>query len=373
MDVYNAFLQGDLHDEVYMTLPEGFSSQGESPGSVCRLIKSLYGLKQASRQWNLKLSEALIQSGFTQSSCDHSLFIQRVNTNIVVILVYVDDMLIASDDLTLIQDTKDKLQQAFKINDLGPLKLFLGMEFSRSKEGIIMNQRKYAMELISDMGISGAKPASTPLYLNKKLTTKEYDDISGVFGDDELTDKESYQKLIGKLLYLTFTRLDICYGVQTLSQFMQRPKISHMEAGLRIVRYIKNQPGLGILLSSRKSEHMQAYCDADWGACPNTRKSVTRFLVKHGDSLISWKSKKQSTVSRSSAESEYRSMATTVSEIIQSGLIETQFLGTREEQADIMTKGLGRPQHEILLSKLGVFNIFATTSLRGSIGDRKIG
>ncbi|XP_059281293.1 uncharacterized mitochondrial protein AtMg00810-like [Lycium ferocissimum] len=225
-------------------------------------------------------------------------------------------MLIAGDDLTLIQDTKDKLQQAFKIKDLGPLKFFLGMEFSRSKEGIIMNQRKYAMELISDMGISGAKPASTPLDLNQKLTIKEYDDISGVFGDDELTDKESYQKLIGKLLYLTLTRPDICYGVQTLSQFMQRPKKSHMEAGLRIVRYIKNQPGLGILLSNRKSEHMQAYCDADWGACPNTRKSVTGFLVKHGDSLISWKSKKQSTVSRSSAESEYRSMATTVSEIV---------------------------------------------------------
>jgi len=103
MDVYNAFLQGDLNEEVYMSLPEGFSSQGETSGMVCRLVKSLYGLKQASRQWNVKLTDALIDFGFNQSSLDHSLFIKRHHAQIVVILVYVDDMLVAGSDLVLIE------------------------------------------------------------------------------------------------------------------------------------------------------------------------------------------------------------------------------------------------------------------------------
>ncbi|XP_047259635.1 uncharacterized mitochondrial protein AtMg00810-like [Capsicum annuum] len=166
------------------------------------------------------------------------------------------------------------------------------------------------------MGLSGAKLVATPLDMNTKLTPVEHAKISGLDGDEELADKETYQKLVGKLLYLTLTRPDICYGVQTLSQYMQQPKRSHMKGGLIIVRYIKNQPGLGILMSNKQSNNLQAFCDTDWGACPNTRRPVTGFLVKHGDTLIAWKSKKQSTVSRSSAEAEYRSMASTVAEII---------------------------------------------------------
>ena len=131
MDVYNAFLQGDLHEEVYISLPEGFSSQGETSGMVCRLVKSLYGLKQASRQWNVKLTDALVDLGFNQSSLDHSLFIKKHHTQIIVILVYVDDMLIAGNDLVLIEHTKQELHARFKIKDLGILRYFLGIEFNR--------------------------------------------------------------------------------------------------------------------------------------------------------------------------------------------------------------------------------------------------
>lgn len=229
MDVYNAFLQEDLHDEIYIELPQGFVSQGET--KVCRLIKSLYGLKQAPRQWNAKMTEALLRFEFNQSKFDHSLFINKLEKGTTIVLVYVDDMLINGDNLELKEETKKALQLAFKIKDLGELKYFLGIEFARSDQGILMHQRKYTLDLISELGISAARPSTTPMECNLKLTTKKYNDH--VFGkstiDDELLeDKGAYQRLIGKLLYLTVTRPNIAFSIQTLSQYLQQPKISHM-------------------------------------------------------------------------------------------------------------------------------------------------
>nr|XP_016468589.1 PREDICTED: uncharacterized mitochondrial protein AtMg00810-like [Nicotiana tabacum] len=198
------------------------------------------------------------------------------------------------------------------MKDLGNLKYFLGIEFARSKEGINMHKRKYALEFISKDGLSAAKHTSTPIDTtpidtNIKLTSTINDKVictKSQVEKDLLVDQATYQRLIGKLLYLTVTRHDISFGVQTLSQFLQQHKQSHMTATLRIVRYIKNQPGRGILLSSKTSNVVTAYCDVDWAACPITRRSVTCFLIKIGDSLGSWKSKKQITFSRSSAEVE---------------------------------------------------------------------
>ncbi|XP_069150530.1 uncharacterized mitochondrial protein AtMg00810-like [Solanum lycopersicum] len=315
LDIYNAFLQGDLHDDVYMQLPEGFHTQGES-GLVCELVKSLYGLKQASRQWNLKLSEALLESDFVQSSLDHSLFIKRKGSDMVVILVYVDDMLVTGSNLRLIEHTKAILHKAFKIKDLGELKFFWGMEFSRSVKGILMNQMKYALKIISDLGLGNAKPAWTPLEANIKLTIQELDCLTGELDDELSKDKEQYQRLIGKMLYLTMTRLDIFYSIQTFSQFLHQPKRSHWEVAVRVMKYIKREPGLGILLSSKRVNKLNVYCDADWAACPNTRRLVSGFLAKHGETLLSWKSKKQNVVSRSSAKAEYKSMTNAISELV---------------------------------------------------------
>ncbi|KAF3614676.1 hypothetical protein FXO38_35522 [Capsicum annuum] len=170
MDVYNAFLNGDLTDEVYMELPQGFASQGEN--SICRLTKSLYGLKQTPRQWNTKLSEVLLRSQFVQSQYDPSLYIRRTQERITLVLVYVDDMLITGDSLKLIEDAKVMLQQSFKMKDLGELRFFLGIEFARSSKGILMHQRKYTLELLSELGLTAAKPVVTPMDYNAKLTSK---------------------------------------------------------------------------------------------------------------------------------------------------------------------------------------------------------
>ncbi|XP_059290836.1 uncharacterized mitochondrial protein AtMg00810-like [Lycium ferocissimum] len=229
MDVYNAFLQGHLHDEIYIDMPQGFHNQGEN--LVCRLILEI----------------------------------------------------------------KTALQNAFKMKDLGKLKYFLGIEFARSSKGITMNKRKYALELISEARLATSKPANTPIDINVKLTSRQYDETfkdKVCIGEDPSTDQ-----------------------IETFSQFLQDPKKSPIDAALRIVRYIKKQPGQGLLLSSKFRNEITAFCDVDWASCPITRRSITGFMIKFGDSLVSWKSKKRTIVSRRSAESEYRSMTTTVAEL----------------------------------------------------------
>ncbi|GAV89144.1 hypothetical protein CFOL_v3_32563, partial [Cephalotus follicularis] len=290
------------------------------------------------------------------------------------------------------------------------------IEVARSSLGLVLNQRKYALELISEAGLSGGKPTGTPIEQNAKLTTIEYDagtsdSKKAAENDPKIDDVAGYQRLVGRLIYLTITRPDISYSVQILSQFMHAPKQSHMEAALRVLRYLKNKPGLGILISSRSEMKLTAYCDSDWAACPMSRKSLTGFCVKLGDSLVSWKTKKQATVSRSSAEAEYRAMASATCEIIwilgllkdlnvkglepvslfcdnkaalhiaanpiyhertkhieidchlirekvQQHVIKTEHIQTQEQPADILTKALGKTQHQYLLHKLGVLNIY---------------
>lgn len=251
MDVSNAFLQGDLHEDVYMDLPLGFHRKGDH--KVCKLQKSLYGLKQASRQWNIKFTDALLKEGYCQSAHDHSLFTRKHGGDLVVLLVYVDDLLITGTSSTMIAEAKSTLHQHFKMKDLGKLRYFLGIEVMQSKDGILLNQRKYALQLIADTGLSGAKPISTPVEFNHKFTSLVFDQHTGDNSDPELDDATAYQKLIGKLIYLTITRPDIAFGVQTLSQFMQHPKVSHWDAALRIVRYIKKSPGLGVFFEKRRS------------------------------------------------------------------------------------------------------------------------
>uniref|UniRef100_A0A3Q7JAE1 Reverse transcriptase Ty1/copia-type domain-containing protein n=1 Tax=Solanum lycopersicum TaxID=4081 RepID=A0A3Q7JAE1_SOLLC len=183
----------------------------------------------------------------------------------------------------------------------------------------VTHETKHILHLhfkIKDLGelrLSGVRPYLTPLETNMKLTSADYmQDAS----DELFTDINQYQRLIGKLLYLTNTRPDIAFSVQCLSKFMEKPTLSHWNAALKVVKYVKTAPGLGILMSSDKQAQLTGFCDADWAACPNTRRSVTGYLLKYGKSLIAWKSKKQNIVSKSSAEAEYRSLATLTAEVV---------------------------------------------------------
>ncbi|XP_031256829.1 uncharacterized protein LOC116114826 [Pistacia vera] len=212
----------------------------------------------------------------------------------VAVLVYVDDIVITGSSSELIANTKQLLHSHFKLEDLGLLRYFLGLEVARSVKGITICQRKYALEFISTTGLSGARPSLIPLDQHKKFTSSDYDKQFAISKDPLLPDAAIYQQLIGKLLYL----------------------LSHMQVALKIVKYIKHAPGLGLFFPSDNTIQLNAYCDSNWASCLLTRRSVTGFCVFLGNSLVSWKSKKQVTVSSSSSEAKYRAMASTKCEIV---------------------------------------------------------
>ena len=162
LDVNNAFLHDDSHEEVYMTPPPGVTAD---PNKVCKLVKSLYGLKQASRQWYAKLTTLLTSNGYLHAHSDHSLFTKHNGHHFTLLLVYVDDVILAGNSLHEFNNIKDMLHSSFKIKDLGRLKYFLGLEVAHSSKGISLCQRKYCIDLLTDSGMIGAKPMSTQLTL----------------------------------------------------------------------------------------------------------------------------------------------------------------------------------------------------------------
>lgn len=237
LDVHNAFLNGDLEEDIYMKLPPGITIKGEShknSGSstmkVCKLQKSLYGLKQASRQWNTKLTKFLTNIGFIQSKHDYSLFTKRTTNSYITLLVYVDDILLGGTNIAEIEKVTLLLKQQFKIRDLGQPKYFLGVEISRSNQGIYLCQRKYALEIIEENGLLGCKPLTIPMEQNHKLSKEQ---------GEPLKSSTNYRKIVGKLIYLTFTRPGISYAVNVLSQYMQAPTEEHLQAAYRVIKYLK--------------------------------------------------------------------------------------------------------------------------------------
>ncbi|GKV50014.1 hypothetical protein SLEP1_g56732 [Rubroshorea leprosula] len=247
LDVNNAFLQGDLHEEVYMKIPQGFTCNQSN--KVCRLRKSLYGLRQASRNWFEKFTTSLEAVGFKQSKADYSLFTLAIADSFVAVLIYVDDIVITGNDGARIATLKHYLHSAFSIKDLGPLKYFLGIEVARTTEGIVLSQRKYALDILTESGMLGAKPSSFPMEQHHRL---------GLASGSPIPDPSQYRRL------------------------------EHFDAAMKVLRYVKNSPGQGMLLSSSSHPHLVAYCDANWAGCPRTRRSTT---------------------------AEYRAMASTVSEL----------------------------------------------------------
>ncbi|XP_031093250.1 uncharacterized protein LOC115997965 [Ipomoea triloba] len=244
--------------------------------------------------------------GFKQSIPNNSLFTKGKGHSFVALLVYVDDIVVASSDLEIVQEVKQQLNANFQIKDLGPLKYFLGLEVARQKKGIAVCQRKYALELLDDTGFTNSKPVHSPTVPSHKLSRNE---------GEPLADNTQYRRIIGRLLYLTITRPDISFATQQLSQFLDNPTHLHLQAAHRVLRYIKAAPGQGLFFPSSSDLQLKAFSDSDWGACVDTRKSVTGFCIFLGNALVSWKSKKQATVSKSSSEAEYRALAATTCEV----------------------------------------------------------
>ncbi|RVX14106.1 Retrovirus-related Pol polyprotein from transposon TNT 1-94 [Vitis vinifera] len=373
LDIKNAFLHGDLAEEVYMEQPPGFVAQGES-GLVCRLRRSLYGLKQSPRAWFSRFSSVVQEFGMLRSS-----------------------------DQDGIQKLKQHLFTHFQTKDLGKLKYFLGIEIAQSSSGVVLSQRKYALDILEETGMLDCKPVDTPMDPNVKLVPGQ---------GEPLGDPGRYRRLVGKLNYLTITRPDISFPVSVVSQFLQSPCDSHWDAVIRILRYIKSTPGQGVLYENRGHTQVVGYTDADWAGSPTDRRSTSGYCVFIGGNLISWKSKKQDVVARSSAEAEYRAMALATCELIwlrhllqelrfgkdeqmklicdnqaalhiasnpvfhertkhievdchfirekiASGCVATSFVNSNDQLADIFTKSLRGPRIKYICNKLGAYDVYA--------------
>ncbi|XP_057535495.1 uncharacterized mitochondrial protein AtMg00810-like [Amaranthus tricolor] len=233
------------------------------------------------------------------------MFTKRDGNDFTVIVAYVDDLLISGSNRFIISHIKSQLHQAFTIKDLGDLKFFLGIEVHRTSEGILLNQRKYILDLLRDTKMENFKFSPFSLPKGLKLSTL----VGGLLA-------EIYRRLIGKLLYLNMTRPDISYSVHQLSQFLSAPRAPHFAAALHVLKYLKVSLNTGLFYNSNIDFQLQAYSDADWGTCAYSGKSLTGYCVFLGQSLISWKTKKQKVTSKSSTEAEYRSMSQTTSELV---------------------------------------------------------
>ncbi|XP_021621510.1 uncharacterized mitochondrial protein AtMg00810-like [Manihot esculenta] len=204
-------------------------------------------------------------------------------------------------------EVKSALHSKFTIKDLGFLKYFLGLEVARSSTATLLSQTKYISDILRDAGMHSCKPASFPLPEGLHLSL----DIGDILPDPHL-----YRRLIGRLLYVNLTWPDLSYAVQHLSQFMHQPRKPHWEAAMHVLRYLKGTIHQGLCFPVTATMPLTAYCDSDWASCPFSRKSLTRLCIFFSSSLVSWKTKKQPTVSKSSAEAEYRAMASIVCELL---------------------------------------------------------
>jgi reverse transcriptase-like protein len=275
-DVKNAFLHGELQEEVYMEAPPGFTSEF-SNREGCRLKKALYGLKQSPRAWFGRFTSAMRRFGYRQSHSDHTLFLRKRGGKITCLIIYVDDMIITGDDKVEIENLKRKLFQEFEMKDLGRLKYFLGIEVLRSNKGIFISQRKYVLDLLAETGMMDCKPIETPMMMNHGLQILE---------GAEFADRMQYQRLVGKLIYLAHTRPDIAYAVGVVSRFMHKPRVQHMEAVLRIPRYLKGTSGRGVLYQKHGHLDLTAYTDADWAGDRDDRKSTSGYFTLVGGNLV---------------------------------------------------------------------------------------
>jgi histone deacetylase 1/2 len=308
LDVQNAFLHGLLEEEVYMRQPPGYVDK-DKPNWVCKLDKALYVLKLAPRAWYARLCAKLVSLGFIPSKGDTSLFYYHKGQHTIFVLVYVDDIIVASSSKEATYGLLKDLERDFALKDLGDLHYFLGIEVKRSREGLILSQARYATDIVQRAGMAKCKAVTTPLASSEKLSITDGVKLSS-------DDATRYRSVVGALQYLTLTRPDISFSVNKVCQFLHAPTTTHWSAVKRILRYVQGSLNLGLKFRPSHSMIVSAFSDADWAGCPDDRRSTGGFAVFLGPNLISWCAKKQATVSRSSTEAEYKALANATAEVM---------------------------------------------------------
>lgn len=399
IDVTTAFLNGELEEEVYMKQPEGFIKRGKEH-LVCKLKRSIYGLKQSPRCWNSVLDDQLKKMGFVQSESDPCIY--RAKEEMFIIGVYVDDIVLATKKEKKLNDVKQALAKRFDIKDMGKLHYFLGMKVIHNTEAnkVWIGQPAYTQNILQKFGMENAKPVKTPVDTSTKLVKATE--------VEESVDQRLYQSAVGSLLYLSVgTRPDIAYAVSNVAKFASHPTTKHWTEVKRIMRYLKGTSNLGLLYSKNASSECVGYSDSDWGGDLDDRKSTSGYFFQISGGPVSWRSKKQSCVALSTAEAEYMALASAgqeavwmrqltaelcgspmdkltlfednqsaiqmtknpqfhgrtkhieikyhfIRELVSNKVVQLQYCPTEEMIADMLTKGLSSDQFSRLLRLAGV-------------------
>ena len=306
MDVKSAFLNGDLEEVVYVKQPPGFIDE-RHPEYVCRLNKALYGLKQAPRAWYDTLTSHLLNNGFSRGAIDSTLFILREKGNILLVQIYVDDIIFGSTDEKLCKKFSEIMSKEYEMSMMGELTFFLGLQIKQTSDGIFISQEKYVNDLLKKFGFSSTSSMKTPMAAPINLDS----DLNGTS-----VDTTTYRGMVGSLMYLTASRPDIMFATCFCARYQSNPKKSHMDAVRRIFRYLKGSPSLGLWYPKGSGLDLMGYSDSDHAGCKIDRKSTTGGCHFLGGKLVSWTSKKQTSVSTSTAEAEYVAAASCCAQIL---------------------------------------------------------
>jgi len=283
MDVKSAFLNGPLSELVYVEQLPGFEDP-KYPNHAYKLHKALYGLKQAPRAWYECLKDFLLKNDFVMGKADSTLFTHKVDKDIFICQIYVDDIIFGSTDEKFCEEFSRIMTKRFEMSMMGELKFFLGFQIKQLKEGTFLCQTKYTSDMLKKFDMDDAKPIKTPMSLNGHLDLNE---------DDKPVDQKVYRSMIGSLLYLCASRPDIMLSVCMCASFQANPRECHLMAIKRILRYLVHTPNLGLWYTKGSTFNLLGYSDLDYAGCKVDRKSTTGTCQFLGRSLVSWSSKKQ--------------------------------------------------------------------------------
>ena len=310
LDVRSAYLHAPIECDVYVAQPEGYVEYSKNGTKLAwKLLRSLYGLKQSGRNWHGLLRDFLLQNHFVSSVVDPCVYIKKNNDGTTILLVWVDDMILAASSTVLINEMTEVLKNRFKMKDLGEISHFLGIEFSRRNDGIFMTQTLYLKNILDRFDMASCKSRATPC----EMKPASFDN------QDDTVDVHNYREMVGSLVYaMVCTRPDISFIVTKLSQHLANPTTGDLVMAKHVFRYLKGTLDYGLFF--HKNDHVQlfAYCDADWGSNVEDRRSITGYCFSLSDDgpLISWKSKKQASVALSTCEAEYMSISATCQEAL---------------------------------------------------------
>jgi hypothetical protein len=304
MDVKTAFLNGDLNEEVYMRQPEGFHT-GNDENLVCKLKRSIYGLKQASRQWYLKFDDVVTSLGFEENKVDQCIYLKVSGSKYIFLVLYVDDILLASNDLGILFETKQTLTKYFDMKDLGEASFVLGIEIhrDRSRHTLGLSQKAYINRVLERFSMQNCRPCEFPVVKGDKFSNDQCP--KNEVEQAEMIDRP-FASALGSLMYAQVcTRPDIAYVVGVLGRYQSNPGNDHWKAAKKVMRYLQGTKEYMLTYKRVDNLEIEGYTDSDLGGCPDDRKSTSGYIFMLAGGAISWKSKKQTIVASSTMQAEF--------------------------------------------------------------------